>query len=76
MEEEEAEEDGYEDVNVVTDEDGTPEVFVQISVSIGISCGIRYRDSAIQCWGHEENHRIPETNSEGEQEHTGGLLQR
>ena len=55
------EEDGYEDEPTTTPHttDGIPEVFVQISVAVAMSCGIRERDRAIQCWGSDSLHRDP-----------------
>jgi len=54
-EEEEEEEDGYEDGN--KNKNVEKIAFVQISVAMGYSCGIRESDKAIVCWG-DHSHRI------------------
>jgi hypothetical protein len=56
LQEEEAEEDGYADGEQPEDPDDFEHViFRQIAVTEQSSCGIRFKDNAIECWG---NHRI------------------
>ena len=60
------EEDGYADEEVVTIGDKIHTKFIQISVSDHFSCGIRYHDGAIECWGDERStNAIPMYNIQG-----------
>lgn len=60
------EEDGYADEEVQAIGDKVHTKFIQISVSDYFSCGIRYDDGAIECWGDDRStNAIPMYNIKG-----------